>query len=74
MKIAEHQVSMVIRAYVKNSRDRFANAIPFHGREEPDDAVLVSEAGRRVLYERMAKQVLEKARNEGFAAEYDVGG
>jgi hypothetical protein len=72
MRIADYQVSMVIRAYVKHSRDRFAGAIPFRGREESDDTVMVSEAGRRILYERMEKQVLEKARNEGFAAAYDV--
>jgi hypothetical protein len=64
MKVSEHQVGMVIKTYIRNSRDRFANVIPFPGREESEDVVQVSDVGKRILYERIGRLVIERARGE----------
>jgi hypothetical protein len=66
MKIAEHQIGMVIKTYLRHSRARFADVLPPTFSDQPDDIVQVSEEGRRVLYERMEKRVVEKARKELF--------
>jgi hypothetical protein len=66
MKIAEHQIGMVIKTYLRHSRDRFADVLPLTSSDQPDDIVQVSEEGRRVLYERMERRMAEKARKELF--------
>jgi hypothetical protein len=67
MKIAEHQISMVIKTYLRHSKDRFGGDLALVSPEDqPDDIVQVSEEGRRVLYERMEKRVAERARRGPF--------
>jgi hypothetical protein len=64
MKILEHQVGAVIKTYLKNRKGRLENVIPFREYSEVNDNVNVSEEAKRVLYERLGKQVIEKAKKE----------
>jgi hypothetical protein len=64
MRITEHQVGTVIKNYLKNRKDRLANDTPFSEYPEVTDQVRVSEEGKKVLYERMGRLVLEKVKND----------
>jgi hypothetical protein len=74
MKVSEHQVGMVIKTYMKHSRERFANTLPFSSSEDPEDVVQVSEAAKRILYERIGKLVIEKAREQASIPDTESAG
>ena len=64
MKINEHQVGTVIKTYLKNRKDKLTTASTFAEGREINDNVHVSDEGKKVLFERMGKHVVEKAKNE----------
>ncbi len=74
MKVSEHQVGMVIKTYIRHSRDRFANVFPFPTGEEQEDVVQVSDAAKRILYERIGRLVVEKAREEASIPDAEPAG
>jgi hypothetical protein len=64
MKVSEHQISSLIKTYLKNNRERLANA-PFSSEAQAaDDEVHISDEGKKILLERMHKQIMERARKE----------
>ncbi len=64
MKVTEHQVGTVIKTYLKNRKDRLSNVLPLSEHREITDDVKVSEEGKKILFERMGRHVLEKVKNE----------
>lgn len=64
MTISRNQVNAVIRTYLKNTRDKLADAIPSSCNPQRTGEFTISEDAKRVLYERISKQVVEKLRSQ----------
>lgn len=64
MTITNHQVGAVISTYLKNKRETVTNVPQPLGDHEANDEVSVSDAGKRILIERMGKRIAEKAQTD----------
>jgi hypothetical protein len=62
--ISDHQIGEVIRAYLKNRRDTFAQGAPTSEEAEVKDQTFVSDQGKRILLERMGQRVAKKAKTD----------
>jgi hypothetical protein len=61
MTISDYQISSVIRTYVKNMKVRINPTDDFLDRDQPEDAVSVSEEGmKRMLFERIGEKMTER--------------
>ncbi len=66
MKVSEHQINLLIKTYLKNNREKMANASLSSDAQITDDEVRISNEGKKILFERMGKQVMERVRKEPF--------
>ena len=64
MKVSEQQVSLLIKRYMRNNRDRLKNISLYPGTQVIDDDVHISDEGKKILLERLNKQIMERARKE----------
>lgn len=63
MKVSEYQINAVIKTYVKNSKERLSNHQETDKRDM-GDVVNISEAGKRILYERMRNHLMHRMQTE----------
>ena len=73
MKVSEYQINSVIKTYIKNNKDRLSGITQAaEGHNGPEDDVNISDAGKRILYERMRNQVMDRAHKENGLNEQEA--